>query len=106
MTETKIYIGLNDYETFTQTHDTEVYAGILKDICRNYHVGFSFSTDQGGCFDKDGRYTQETTLVLSLIDVDAQTVNEIAKDICVFFRQDSVLITENEVRTYYVSEKL
>ena len=44
--------------------------------------------------------------MLSLIDVDVQTVNEIAKDICVFFRQESVLITENEVRAYYVREKL
>ena len=106
MTENKIYIGLNDPQTRMQMFDTEKYISILKDVCRNYHVGFSVSSDQGGYFFEDGSYTQETTLVLSLIDVDVQTVNEIAKDICVFFRQESVLITENEVRAYYVREKL
>ena len=33
-------------------------------------------------------------------------INEIAKDLCSFFHQESVLITENLVRTYYVSESL
>lgn len=106
MTETKIYVGLNDSETRVQMYDTEKYISILKDVCRNYHVGFSVSAGQGGYFFEDGSYVQETTLVLSLIDADVDTVNEIAKDLCVFFRQESVLITENEVRTYYVSEKL
>ena len=106
MTETKIYIGLNDQETLSQTHDTETYISILKEVCKNYHVGFSFSTDQGGYFHEDGRYTQETTLVLSLIDADKTVVNEIAKDLCVFFRQESVMITENLVRSYYIKETL
>ena len=87
-------------------YDTEKYISILKDVCRNYHVGFSVSAGQGGYFFEDGSYVQETTLVLSLIDADVDTVNEIAKDLCVFFRQESVLITENKVRSYFVKEKL
>lgn len=106
MTETKIYVGLNDSETRVQMYDTEKYISILKDVCRNYHVGFSVSAGQGGYFFEDGSYVQETTLVLSLIDADVDTVNEIAKDLCVFFRQESVLITENKVRSYYIKEKL
>ena len=106
MTETKIYVGLNDAETRVQMYDTEKYISILKDVCRNYHVGFSVSAGQGGYFFEDGSYVQETTLVLSLIDADVDTVNEIAKDLCVFFRQESVLITENKVRSYFIKEKL
>ena len=106
MTETKIYVGLNDSETRVQMYDTEKYISILKDVCRNYHVGFSVSAGQGGYFFEDGSYVQETTLVLSLIDADTDTVNEIAKDLCVFFRQESVLITENKVRSYFIKEKL
>ena len=34
------------------------------------------------------------------------TVNEIAKDLCAFFHQGSVLITENAVRAYFVNETL
>ena len=106
MTETKIYVGLNDSETRVQMYDTEKYISILKDVCRNYHVGFSVSAGQGGYFFEDGSYVQETTLVLSLLDADVDTVNEIAKDLCVFFRQESVLITENKVRSYFIKEKL
>ena len=106
MTETKIYVGLNDSETRVQMYDTEKYISILKDVCRSYHVGFSVSAGQGGYFFEDGSYVQETTLVLSLIDADIDTVNEIAKDLCVFFRQESVLITENKVRSYFIKEKL
>ena len=106
MTETKIYVGLNDSETMTQIFDTEKYVSILNNVCRSYHVAFSFSVAHGGYFHEDGRYTQETSLVLSLIDAEKDTINEIAKDLCVFFRQESVMITENEVRSYFVKEEL
>ena len=61
---------------------------------------------QGGYIHEDGQYTQENTLVLTLIDADSETVNEMAKDLCVFFHQESVMITENEVRAYFINEKL
>jgi len=32
--------------------------------------------------------------------------NEIAKDLCVFFHQESVLITQNSVRSYYIRERV
>ena len=106
MIETKIYVGLNDSMTLRQEHETEKYVSILKNVCRSYHVAFSFAVEQGGYVHEDGEYTQETTLVLSLIDVGNEIVNEIAKDLCVFFHQESVLITEDEIRAYYINEKL
>ncbi|MBQ1341831.1 MAG: DUF3574 domain-containing protein [Erysipelotrichaceae bacterium] len=106
MNETKIYVGLNDSESMKQEHETEKYVKILKNVCYNYHVAFSFSVVQGGYFHEDGEYTQETTLVLTLIDTDNETVNEIAKDLCVFFHQESVMITESNVRAYFINERL
>ena len=106
MTETRIYVGLNDSETLEQKFDTEKYANILKNVCRSYKVAFSFSMQQGGYIHEDGRFSQENTLVLSLMDADNSVVNEIAKDLCVFFHQESVMITENAVRAYFVNEKL
>ncbi|MBR0130271.1 MAG: hypothetical protein IJM08_03085 [Firmicutes bacterium] len=106
MTETRIYVGLNDSQTLKQEFETEKYISILKNVCRNYHVPFSFSIAQGGYFHDDGQYTQETTLVLSLIDAESKTVGEIAKDLCVFFNQESVLITENNVKAYFIKEQL
>ena len=106
MTETKIYVGLNDSETLRQEFDTAKYVSILKNVCKSYRIPFSFSLAQGGYLHEDGRYTEEQTLVISLIDAEKSVINEIAKDLCVFFRQESVLITEERVRAYFVDHSL
>ena len=106
MIETKIYVGLNDSETRTQRLETEKYVSILKNVCRSYAVAFSFAVEQGGYLHEDGSYTEENTLVLSLVDTDETTVNEIARDLCVFFRQESVMITREQVEVYFVKKTL
>ena len=68
MTETKIYVGMNDAVTMKQEHATETFSSVLKNVCRSYHVSFSFSLMQGGYVHEDGRYVQENSLVLQLID--------------------------------------
>jgi len=104
MTETKIYIGLNDSLTNQQEHNTEMYINVMKYVCKSHHVPFSFVITEGGFFHENGDYTQEQTLVLSLIDVDKDIAESIAKDLCAFFHQESVLMTESMVRAYYVKE--
>ena len=104
MIATKIYIGLNDADTLEQKHDTEKYISVLKNVCRSYHVAFSFSVEEGGYFHDDGRYTQENTLVITLIDVEKKLAKEIAKDLCAFFHQESVLVTESEINAYFINE--
>lgn len=104
MTETKIYIGLNDSLTNQQEHNTEMYINVMKYVCKSHHVPFSFVITEGGFFHENGDYTQEQTLVLSLIDVDKDKAESIAKDLCAFFHQESVLMTESMVRAYYVKE--
>ncbi len=104
MTETKIYVGLNDLETKKQEHDTATYVSVLKKVCRSYHVPFSVSLSEGGYMHEDGQYTEELTLVISLIDADSTIINEIARDLCVFFHQESVMITEDRVRAYFITE--
>ena len=106
MTGTKVYVGLNDSVEKKQLLETEKYINVLRNVCYAYNTPFSFAVEEGGYIHESGEYTKETTLVLTLIDVDRTKVNEIAKDLCSFFHQESVLITENLVRTYYVSETL
>ena len=106
MIETKIYVGLNDSETMKQEHDTLTYVNVLKYVCSSYHIPFSFSFAEGGYIHENGNYTQESTLIISLIDVDKNIVNEIAKDLCAFFHQESVMITEGRIRSYFVNESL
>lgn len=106
MKETKIYVGLNDSVTKKQLFETEKYIAVLKDVCFAYHTPFSFNVIEGGYIHENGEYTKETTLELTLIGAKKTTINEIAKDLCAFFNQESVLITENLIRSYFISESL
>ena len=106
MTEITISVGLNDAVTKQQEHPTEMYVEIMKNVCKSYHVAFSFIVSEGGYFHENGDYTQEKTLVLCLLDPEMGVVDSIARDLCAFFHQESVLITESRVRAYYIKEKL
>ena len=106
MTETKIYVGLNDSVTKKQIFETEKYINILRNVCFAYHTPFYFDVEEGGYIHENGEFTKETTLILVLINAEKKTVNEIAKDLCVFFHQESVMITEDLVRSYFISETL
>ena len=104
MTEITISVGLNDAVTKQQEHPTKMYVEIMKNVC--YHVPFSFIVSDGGYFHENGDYTQEKTLVLCLLDPVEGVVDGIARDLCAFFHQESVLITESKVRAYFIKEEL
>ena len=40
------------------------------------------------------------------IDVEKAVVGDIAKDLCAFFRQESVLVTESQIQAHFVRETL
>lgn len=104
--QTCIYIGLNDSETGVQKFATEKYLSILKNVCRSYRVAFSVQVINGGYFHEDGRYTEENTLVLTLLNIEEKTVIEIAKDLCAFFNQESVMVTSAPSSVIFVKEKI
>ena len=101
-----IYIGLNDSETGVQKFVSEKYLSVLKNVCRSYRIAFSVQMINGGYFHEDGRYTEENTLMLSLLNVSEQIVTEIAKDICAFFHQESVMVTFSPVSVIFIQESL
>jgi hypothetical protein len=106
MTEITISVGLNDAATKRQEYQTEMYVAIMKHVCQSYHVPFSYIVSDGGYFHENGDYTQEKTLVLFLLDPEKGIVDSIARDLCAFFHQESVLITESKGRAYFIKEKL
>ena len=62
--------------------------------------------EEGGNYHEDGQYTEENSFVLVLIDADSNIVQEIARDLCTFFRQESVLVTENRVDGYFIYQEI
>ena len=103
MTKMDIYIGLNDMEEKNQKFDNSKYISVLKNVCLNYNVPFSFHLTEGWYINNSGEYIQENTLILSFIGIDKTVVNEIAKDLCILFHQESVLITISEVESYTIN---
>ena len=104
--QTTIYIGLNDSETGVQKFGTEKYLSILKNVCRSYQVAFSVQLINGGYFHEDGHYTEENSLKLTLMDISEEKTIEIAKDLCAFFNQESVMVTSSPSSVIFVNEKL
>ena len=104
--QVNIYIGLNDAESHEQLFDTEKYVSILKRVCKAYRVAFSMNRINGGYFHEDGTYVEENSLVLTLLDVDDQIIEEISKDLCVFFNQESVMVTYSKASIQFVKESI
>ena len=108
LVQTQVYIGLNDGQTREQAFETERYVSVLKRVCVQYESGvpFSFDVVNGDYIHDDGEYTEENTLVPTFIDVPQETVDAIAKDLCAFFRQESVLITTSNIQSRTVRNVL
>lgn len=104
--QTTIYIGLNDAETGVQKYDTAKYVSILKNVCYNFGVAFSVHRIEGGYFHENGKYVEETTLALLLMDTPEEKVTEIAKDLCAFFCQESVMVTSSPCSVVFVQENV
>ena len=104
--QSTIYVGLNDADTGEQRFNNEKYIAILKHVCDNYKVAFSTYQISGGLFHEDGRYTDENTLIVVLIGVSDDIVMEIARDLCSFFHQGSVMVTKAPCSVCFVQEKI
>ena len=101
-----IYVGLNDSILHEQKFETERYISILKKVCKSYRVAFSMNTIDGGYFHDDGTYVEEKTLVLTLLDVEEEIIEEIAKDLCAFFNQESVMVSYSNASVHFVRESI
>lgn len=104
--QTTIYIGLNDMQTGVQKYDTEKYLSILKKVCHSFGVAFSVHRIEGGYFHENGDYVEETTLALLLMDTPQETVMEIARDLCAFFHQESVMVTSSPCSVVFVKDDI
>lgn len=106
VTKHNIYVGLNDSEAKEQLHQTEKFYKILTNICRGYHIAFSVSELQGGYFHENDAFVSEKSFCLTLVGADDRVVDEISKDLCAFFNQESVLVTREKLDCRFVSEKI
>ncbi len=106
MLEARIYVGLRDKDSHEQRFEIEKYKSILKEVCKNYRAPLSLNVIEGGYFHDDGSWVDENTLLVTFIGIRIKTVYEIARDICTFFRQETVMITYTPVIRFNIHDDL
>lgn len=89
-----------------QSHNTEKFENVLYTICKNYNLSFSIQHMLGGFFHEDGRFVKENSIQITFIGGDKNTIDEVSKDICAFFHQESVMVVHDFVDCYYVKNSL
>ncbi len=102
----QIYIGHNDQDEKVQVHSADQFRKIVKNVCRGYKVAFSVGFINGGYFHEDGTYVEEDSDVLTLLGVTEDEAREIAKDLCAFLNQESVMLVKDMVEYDFVSERI
>ena len=106
MLEARIYVGLRDKDTHEQHFETEKYKAVLKHVCKSYRTPFSVQVIEGGYFHDDGSWVDENTLLVTLIGAPKKTVYNIARDLCTFFRQESVMLICSPVVNFNIRDSL
>lgn len=101
-----ISVGFLDKDEKKQKAQTEQLLRLVSNCCKSYSMAFSSYLQDGGYFYDNGEYILEKSVCIVFIDPDENMVEEIAKDLCAFMNQESVMITVEDVECYFISESI
>ena len=100
-----LYLGTNDKDTNKPVYSREESKERAKAILMKELGGYTIQEAEGGWRGDDGTEYQEYTLVIYLSDTDLDTVHKVARELIDEFRQSSVLISTERVKTeFYAGE--
>lgn len=101
-----ISVGFLDKDERIQKIQTEKIVRLVANCCKAYSMAFSSYIQDGGYIHDDGEYVLEKSVCIVFIDPDVKLVEEVAKDLCAFMNQESVMVTVEEVDCFYISESI
>lgn len=96
--EHKLYIGLNDKDTYTQLLSVEEARKIVGDICLKYVEGYFAAESEGGWVDEHKNVTHEQTLIYTIFGAIDQQIRSIADDVLITLNQNAILIETNAAK--------
>lgn len=99
-----ISVGLNDKDEKVQKIQTERIIRLVHNCCKGYGMAFSSYLQDGGYVHENGQYVLEKSICIVLIEPEKELVMEIAKDLCAFLNQESVMVTADEVECFFISD--
>ena len=103
-TKYTLYVGLNDGNSGVQTHSTEEAKRIMMDIIAKYTGGATIY-EADGFWRENGKNFTEHTLVCVFVDPEQEAVKNIMNDAIKAFKQSSILLEVEEVRSTFYSNK-
>ena len=101
-----ISVGLHDKDEKRQKIETERVLRLVTNCCKGYSMAFSSYLKDGGYIHENGEYVIEKSVCIVFIDPEDQLIEEVAKDLCAFMNQESVMVTVEEVECYFISESI
>ncbi|MDO5328762.1 MAG: hypothetical protein Q4E88_01500 [Coriobacteriia bacterium] len=102
----EICVGLNDGDARSQKYSKETYEKIIFNVCKGLEISYSISKIDGVYVHEDGTPIKEKSLCITLLGINDQQAEEIAKDFCVIFNQESVLVLKYECKYSFIKEKI
>lgn len=102
----EIWVGFNDGETKEQKYAEEIYEKIITNVCKGYRISYSANKMIGGYIHKDGTFVKENSACITLVGATNQQVEEIAKDLCAFFNQESVTVIKSDITCSSISNNI
>ena len=101
-----ISVGLNDKDEKSQKIQTERVLRLVMHCCRGYSMAFSSYLQDGGYIHDNGEYVLEKSVCIVLIDPEPTLIEELARDLCAFLNQESVMVTTEEIECRFISESI
>lgn len=102
----RITVGMKDSETKKQELTSSRIQSLICTICRGYRMGYTTEFMRGGYFHEDGTFVAEESLCITLIGADDAMTESIAKDLCAFLNQETVLVTREVVDCRVIKDKV
>lgn len=98
-----LYIGTNDQETYENEIAVEEAEEMISRICLQYVSGYTIECGKGAWIDEQESLTKETTFILTLQEINEQTLEDIMNDICTELNQKAILVeySKNPQKYYY-----
>lgn len=97
-----LYLGLNDKDKKTQLINTVEAYKIVNNIITSYTDGATIFEASGIYKHEDGIVTIEKTLRIELLFIEKSTVLEIIKQLKMIFNQESIALSEEEIKSELV----
>jgi hypothetical protein len=97
----RLYIGLNDQDTYQQVKSTEEAQELVAEIALKYVEGFTLITAQGVYTDHLGVVTRENSLICEIIGASEEQINHIMDEVLSALNQSAILVEREEVESRF-----